>query len=120
MVLGAGCVYAAGRTNNVDLLIVWLSAGAFLGYTCGVSGYSVAIEYGGARVATVFATMNMSGNIGAGLFSVVVGWVVDEWKDWNLALMLVAGLYAADAVCWMVLHPKGTLYPEGPIGATKV
>ena len=114
MVLGAGFVYAATRAKDIDLLIAWLTAGAFLGYACGVSGYTVAIEYGGARVATVFATMNMSGNIGAGLFSFAVGWIVDEWKDWNLALMLVAGLYAADAVCWMALNPKGTLYHEGP------
>ena len=39
----------------------------------GVSAYALAISYGGKRVATVFATMNMSGNLGATVFPIAVG-----------------------------------------------
>ena len=112
MIFGASFTLAASLVEDLNLAVGFLAAGAFWAYTCGVSGYSVAIEYGGKRVATVFATMNMCGNIGAGLFPSVVGWIVKSFGDWNLALTLVAGLYAADAVCWVVLNPKGTLFDE--------
>jgi predicted MFS family arabinose efflux permease len=112
MVVGAAVALAACYTPDVRATVALLSAGAFCGYVGGVGGYTVAITYGGKRVATVFGTMNMCGNIGAGLFPFVVGWLVRETGNWNLALLLVAGLLAADAVCWAVLNPKGTLFGE--------
>jgi hypothetical protein len=78
----------------------------------GVSAYAVAIAYGGRQVAVVFATMNMSGNVGAGLFPFVVGWLVAITGNWDLALFVFAGLFAADAVCWVLLNPKGTLFGD--------
>lgn len=91
-----------------------ISMGAFCGMAGGVSGYTVAIAFGGKRVATVFATMNMCGNIGAGLFPWIVGRMVHATGNWELALLLFAGLFAVDAVCWALLNPKGTLFDEGP------
>jgi nitrate/nitrite transporter NarK len=56
--------------------------------------------------------MNMSGNVGAGLFPLAVGWVVAETGNWEYALFLVAGLFAAAAVCWALLDPRGTLFGD--------
>lgn len=91
-----------------------LCAAGFFGMAGGVSGYAVAIAYGGRRVATVFGTMNMCGNVGAGLFPFLVQHLVRWTGDWNYAMLLFAGLFAADGVIWAVLNPKGTLYPEEP------
>ena len=68
------------------------------------------------RVATVFATMNMMGNIGAGLFPFAVGWLADATGNWNLALMVFAGLFAASSICWVFLNPRGTLFDESTPG----
>ncbi len=114
MAAAAGFSLVAYFAESLNLLVFALSAGAFCGYFAGVSGYAVAITYGGKRVATVFATMNMCGNIGAGLFPFVVGWIVKETGDWNNALLLVIVLFAADAVAWSLLNPKGTLFDEEP------
>jgi nitrate/nitrite transporter NarK len=97
---------------TVWLTVVLISVGAFCGMAGGVSGYSVAIAYGGKRVAIVFATMNMCGNLGAALFPLAVGYIVDTTGNWELALVLFASLFAADGVCWAVLNPKGTLFDE--------
>ncbi|MBX9627988.1 MAG: MFS transporter [Gemmataceae bacterium] len=91
-----------------------LCVAGFFGMAGGVSGYAVAIAYGGRRVATVFGTMNMCGNVGAGLFPFAVGNLVAWTGDWNTAMLLFAGLFAADGVIWAFLDPKGTLYPEEP------
>jgi MFS family permease len=73
------CSAVAGVAYFVDdpyLAVTLISVGSFCGMASGVSAYAIAISYGGKRVATVFATMNMSGNLGATLFPVVVGWIV--------------------------------------------
>ena len=112
MVICATTAFAAYFVTDTRAAVALLCVGAFCGMAGGVSGYAVAIAYGGKQVATVFATMNMCGNIGAALFPFVVGRMVAATGNWNLALFLFAGLFAADAVIWAILNPKGTLFEE--------
>ena len=119
MAVGAMAICATVATVAYFAAHPWAVTGllcvaGFFGMAGGVSGYAVAIAYGGKRVATVFGTMNMCGNIGAGLFPFLVGRLVAWTGDWNYAMLLFAGLFAADGVIWAMLDPKGTLYPEGP------
>jgi sugar phosphate permease len=113
LVIGATVSLAAFFVSDPFIAVSLMSVGAFCGMAGGVSGYSIAISYGGKRVATVFAMMNMSGNIGAALFPIVVGKIVKLTGNWNYALLLFAAMFAAGAVCWAVLNPKGTLFAEG-------
>jgi len=53
---------------EVNAAIALISAGAFIGCFGGVAGYTVAIDYSGDRVGTVFGAMNMAGSFGAMLF----------------------------------------------------
>ena len=41
-----------------------------------------------------------------------VGMLVGGTGNWNLTLLLFAGLFAGSAVCWVLLNPKGTLFDE--------
>jgi MFS family permease len=117
MVVCAATSFAAFFVTDIRAAVGLLCVGAFCGMAGGVSGYAVAIAYGGKQVATVFATMNMWGNVGAASFPLVVGWLVASTGNWNLALFLFGSLFALDAVCWAVLNPKGTLFEEEPCGA---
>ncbi len=92
--------------------IAAIAAGAFCATFGGVSGYTVAIDFGGRHVATVFSTMNMCGNFGATLFPITAGWLVATTGNWNLILFLFAAIMAVDAVCWAVLNPRGTLFGD--------
>jgi MFS family permease len=110
-----GCTLSAGTAYFVEdptVAVMLISAGTFCGMASGVSAYALAIAYGGKRVATVFATMNMSGNFGATLFPAVVGVIVDQTGNWNYALLLFVVMFGSAAVCWLFLNPKGTLFPE--------
>lgn len=71
------------------------------------SGYTVAIEYGGDRVGTVFGAMNMAGNFGSMIFPTTVGWLVTATGTWNISLFVFAALMAVDAILWALLNPKG-------------
>ena len=115
-VLGMGIcsllIVASYFVADVNSSIALISLGAFCATFGGVSGYTVAIGFGGRHVATVFSAMNMCGNIGAALFPVTAGWLVARSGNWNLILFLFAGIMAVDAVCWAVLNPRGTLFGE--------
>jgi MFS family permease len=107
------CVsFAAYHAETVEGVVILVSIAGFCGYAAGVNGYATAMAMGGKRVAPVFATMNMAGNIGAGVFPFAVGQLVGLTGNWNLTLLLFAGLFAGSAACWVFLNPKGTLFPE--------
>jgi MFS family permease len=92
---------------DVNVAIAVISLGAFIACFGGVAGYTVAIDYGGDRVGTVFGAMNMAGSTGAMLFPVTVGWLVSVTGTWNAALFAFALLMAVDAVLWAMLNPRG-------------
>ena len=98
--------------HDVNGSIALIALGAFCATFGGVSGYTVAISFGGRHVATVFSTMNMFGNMGAALFPITAGWLVATTGNWNLILFLFAGIMAIDAVCWALLNPQGTLFGD--------
>jgi len=108
------CTTAAGIAYFIDdprIAVIFISIGAFCGIVSGVSAYALAIAYGGQRVATVFGTMNMSGNFGATLFPIVVGKIA-KGGHWDRALALFVMMFGASAICWIFLNPKGTLFDE--------
>lgn len=92
---------------DVNVAIALISSGAFVACFGGVAGYTVAIDYGGDRVGTVFGAMNMVGSFGAMLFPLTVGWLVSATGTWNAAIFTFAGLMAVDAVLWALLNPRG-------------
>ena len=98
--------------QDPGITVLLISVGAFWATLGGVSGYTVAIELGGRRVATVFSVMNAAGSVGAGLFTYTVGWIVKRVDHWDFVLLMFAGVFAADAVCWAFLNPKGPLFTD--------
>jgi nitrate/nitrite transporter NarK len=113
--------FRLARQGMAFVMTIVCTAAALGAYLVADSGIAVvltsigafcAIAYGGKRVAVVFGTMNMMGNVGAGLFPFVVGWLVAVTANWSLAMLVFAGLFAASAVCWVFLNPKGTLFDE--------
>lgn len=115
-VLGMGAcsllIVASYFVNDVNGSIALITLGTFCATFGGVSGYTVAISYGGRHVATVFSTMNMFGNFGAALFPITAGWLVTRTDNWNIILFFFAFIMAIDAICWAFLNPKGTLFGD--------
>jgi MFS family permease len=105
-------IVASYFVSDVQQSIALITLGAFCATFGGVSGYTVAISFGGRQVATVFSTMNMFGNLGAALFPLTAGWLVAQTGNWNLILFLFAFVMAIDALCWAFLNPQGTLFGD--------
>jgi MFS family permease len=99
------------------LAVMVIAAGSFFSAFSGAAAYTITIDMGGQRVAPVFSTMNMAGNIGAAVFPYLVPPVVDMTGSWNLVLFLFAGMYAAAALFWMPFNPNGSIFDRPGAGA---
>lgn len=99
---------ASAFVADLSAAIALITVGGFVASFGGVAGYTVAIDYGGERVGSVFGAMNTAGNLGAMLFPVTIGWLVSATGTWNAALAAFVALMAIDAVLWAVLDPRGS------------
>ena len=60
-------------------------------------------------MATIFGTMNMSGNLGAATFPVVVPLLLGPSGDnWTPVLWVFCGVYVVAGLFWLMLKPRGT------------
>jgi predicted MFS family arabinose efflux permease len=112
MVCCAALSLSASFADSATTAIVLIALAAFAGTFGGVSGYSVCIDFGGRRVGTVISVMNMCGNVGAGVFPLVVGFIVARTGNWTFVLPLFACIFAIDAVCWAFLNPTRPLFED--------
>src|SRR5205807_470858 len=106
MTLAAVMVLATHAIEDERLAVAVFSVGGFVATFGGVSGYTVTIEFGGRRVATVFSLMNMCGNFGAALFGYLAGSLKERTGSWTPALFVFAAIFAVDAICWALLNPQ--------------
>jgi MFS family permease len=110
--IGACLVVQAHFVADIDIATIVFTAAAFSASFGGVSGYTVTIEFGGPRIGTVFAMMNMCGNIGAAISQYIAGALVQRAGNWDVALFMFAAVFVVDAVCWALLNPSGPLFED--------
>jgi MFS family permease len=117
-----GCavfVFAAYFIEDPRQAVLIISAGSFCAALAGPAGYTTTMEMGGAHVATVCATMNMVGNLGAAMFPVLVPWLL-LWRtaggppteNWDVVLFAFGGVYLLAAGFWLLLNPHGTVFDQ--------
>lgn len=117
-------VFSAFFVSDPTIAVVVISTGALLAALAAPCGYTVTMDMGGNHVASVFSTMNMLGNFGAGL----TPWIVPQFKSWieqsprllaycdgnawNAVLLLFTAMYVGGAVCWFLISTKGTVFDQ--------
>ncbi|QDU36123.1 putative sulfoacetate transporter SauU [Maioricimonas rarisocia] len=107
-----GCavlILCAWFVKSAVLAVVLLTAGAFFAALAGPCAFATTIDIGGTRVPQVFGLMNMSGNFAAAACPVLVGMLFRWTANWNLVLLLFAGVYFTGAICWAFVNPQRTI-----------
>lgn len=116
LLLCAAIVAAAWFIDDPLFAVLLISAGVFMAGFAGPISYAVTIDVGGRNAPAVFATMNMVGNLGAGLLPLVVPHfrsAIEELAtgtgdayrtSWNAVLLLFATTYLIAALCWVWLR----------------
>lgn len=102
----AGLILSAWFVKDVTTAVALLACGAFFAALAGPSAYVTTIDIGGGHVPQVFGLMNMMGNLGAAACPIVVGELFERTDNWDLALLMFAGLYLTGAICWLFVDPR--------------
>ncbi len=113
-ILVAGTYFVPAGPELDTLVISIFATVGFIASFGGVSGYTVAIEFGGKRIGVVFSMMNMAGNFAAAIVNFTAGSLTHRTGDWSAALFVIAGIFFVDAVCWALLNPKEPLFGDAP------
>ncbi|GAA4445578.1 MFS transporter [Novipirellula rosea] len=99
-------IVAAWFVQSAVLAVALLSLGSFLAALAGPCAFAATIDIGGPRVPQVFGLMNMVGNLAAAACPILVGWLFQWTSNWNLVLLMFAGVYLVGAICWVFVNPQ--------------
>ncbi len=99
-------ILAAWFVKSVGMAVALLALGALISALAGPCAFSTTIDIGGRNVSQIFGLMNMSGNFAAAACPVLVGWLFERVENWNLVLLLFAGVYVLGAVFWLLIDPN--------------
>ncbi len=67
--------------------------------------WATAVDVGGRHAGVTAGTMNTVGQVGGILSAPVVAHLVDATGNWNLPLLVLAGIYAVAALAWLGINP---------------
>ena len=103
-------VYADTPVMAACLIAVAVAASMF---TLSPS-WAACMDIGGQNTAVLSAAMNTTGQVGSILSPVITGWIVYRFSNWQMPLLIMAGLYALSALLWMVVDPRKRLDAAPP------
>ena len=98
-------ILAAWFVKSAPLAVGLLALGSLFAALAGPCAFSATIDIGGNRVPQVFGLMNMTGNFAAAACPVLVAKLIEWTSNWNLVLLLFAGVYLAGSICWIFVNP---------------
>ena len=99
-------ILGAWFVESTEIAVALLAFGAFCAACAGPCAFAAAIDIGGPRVPQVSGLMNMFGNFAAAACPVLVGKLFQLTENWNLILLLFAGVYLAGAISWGLVNPQ--------------
>ena len=123
-ILAASCmlfcgalIFAARLVDDPAAAVILISVGSFGAGIGGPVAYATTIDMTAPHVPTAFGLMNMSGNIGAALFPIVVPWLLKlnatpESPNWDAVIVCFAGAYVLAAGFWLLLPRRSSIFAK--------
>ena len=101
---------AAILVRDVRAAVAIISVGSLFSGLGGPTTWAATMDISGKHTAIGFSLMNMSGNLGAIVCPIVVGYLIAHLtrsgESWDAVLYLFAANYLAAAICWLLLDPN--------------
>jgi cyanate permease len=67
--------------------------------------WASAVDVGGHHAGVTAGVMNTVGQVGGILSPLVLAYLVDATNNWNLPLLVLAGIYAIAGIAWLAVNP---------------
>jgi len=105
-ILATGAMLFGTLTDNARYAGTMIAVAGALSMLTLAPSWSTAIRLGGRNTATLSATMNTAGQLGAFFSPIILAALVQRFGDWRLPLHIVSALYFLAAVSWLVIQPE--------------
>jgi len=96
----------AWLVQSAVLVVALLALGSLFAALAGPCAFAAIIDISGSRVPQIFGLMNMCGNFAAFACPILVAKFFKWTDNWNLVLLLFAGVYIVGAICWVFVNPQ--------------
>ena len=114
LLLCAGLIFSAWFVAQPVMAVLVISAGMFCAATANPCLGATVMSLGGPHVATVSATANMFGNLGAAAFPIAVPWLLANAGGWNAVLGGFGALYIIAAVFGLLIRANSSIFDHSP------
>jgi ACS family glucarate transporter-like MFS transporter len=106
MLGAAACICAVTRIADPLHAMIAMGFASFSNDLVMPPAWNACMDIGGRISGTVSSVMNMLGNLAGFVAPVFGGFLLDRTHgNWNLLLLVMAGVYVAGAMCWPFIDP---------------
>ena len=95
----------AGLTDDNQLAGYLLATCVLLKDLALPVAFAVCVDIGQRNAGTVAGSMNFAGQLGGFFITILFGMIVEQTKNFNYPLFLIAGCLAVSALLWLRIDP---------------
>ncbi len=104
-ILAAIAIFLATQVTNGYAAGLLIAIGGACSMLTLAPAWATAVDVGGQHAGVTAGTMNTIGQVGGILSPIVLAYIVDATNNWNLPLLVLAGIYAVAALAWLAINP---------------
>lgn len=103
--LGALCMMGSVWVQDPLGAVLAISMASFFGDMTMGSCWAVCLDVGHELAGTVSGCMNTWGNLGGFISPIVTGFLVQQFGNWNLPILVSGGIFLLGALLWLRIDP---------------
>jgi MFS family permease len=103
--LAALAIFLATRLNSGFAAGLLIAIGGACSMLTLAPAWATAVDVGGRHAGVTAGVMNTVGQVGGILSPLVLAYLVDATNNWNLPLLVLAGIYAIAGIAWLTINP---------------
>ena len=104
-ILAALAILFATQLNSAMATGSLIAIGGAFSMLTLAPAWATAVDVGGRHAGVTAGVMNTVGQFGGILSPIALAYLVDATNNWNIPLMVLAGIYALAAVSWLAIDP---------------
>ncbi len=111
--IGSCLLVATALTRDRGTAVVLLSVGFGVLDLMLPTAWAVCLDISGPHAGAVSGAMNTAGQLGGFMCTVLFGYIVGRYNDYDLPLFVIAGMVAFSAFLFTRIDASRPLFPEG-------